>query len=207
MANKTRNTLVALTVALAAAIPTVTLDQARRADARDYAMTLSEATEAQAQAEARADRLAAELGEAEEVSAEHARKVADLTTRVDALTGQVETLTTERDKANAAAAEAERRRVEEPVVREVVKWKTRTVSAPADDVERFEDGSWKNHTTGETGCTPGELCDDSPTNLPPCEVEDGSTGPLPCFWNAKEQGNGEGRSFWLDAARQTHYVK
>jgi len=31
-------------------------------------------------------------------------------------------------------------------------------------------------------------------NLPPCGNEDGSSGPVPCRWNAQEQGNGIGTS-------------
>lgn len=74
--------------------------------------------------------------------------------------------------------------------------------APAPDVvERFEDGSWRNHTTGETGCTPGALCDqEAPalpdlTALPPCVYEDGSGGPIPCYWDARTRGNGIGESY------------
>ena len=31
--------------------------------------------------------------------------------------------------------------------------------------------------------------------LPACAVEDGSTGPVPCAWDAREHGNGQGLSF------------
>lgn len=33
-------------------------------------------------------------------------------------------------------------------------------------IEYFEDGSWRNHTTGESGCTPGALCDEEIAPLP-----------------------------------------
>ncbi len=42
--------------------------------------------------------------------------------------------------------------------------------------------------------------------LSPCVFEDGSGGPLPCFWNAAKQGNGVGRSFWVDTRGRVHYV-
>jgi hypothetical protein len=29
----------------------------------------------------------------------------------------------------------------------------------------------------------------------PCSVEDGSEGPLPCYWDAAHMGNGKGNSF------------
>jgi hypothetical protein len=31
-------------------------------------------------------------------------------------------------------------------------------------------------------------------DLPPCGNEDGSSGPVPCHWDAQEQGNGLGTS-------------
>lgn len=34
-----------------------------------------------------------------------------------------------------------------------------------------------------------------PAVLPPCVNEDGSGGPVPCLWNARTMGNGQGRSF------------
>jgi hypothetical protein len=35
----------------------------------------------------------------------------------------------------------------------------------------------------------------APTHTPPCATEDGSGGPLPCYWNAGTAGNGIGESF------------
>lgn len=35
----------------------------------------------------------------------------------------------------------------------------------------------------------------APGELPACAVEDGSSGPLPCMWDASKQGNGEGMSY------------
>lgn len=37
----------------------------------------------------------------------------------------------------------------------------------------------------------------TPDPLPPCEVEDGSSGPIPCRWDAQKSGNGKGRSFTI----------
>jgi hypothetical protein len=34
-----------------------------------------------------------------------------------------------------------------------------------------------------------------PEGLPACTIEDGSSGPNPCFWDASVQGNGTGRSY------------
>lgn len=39
-----------------------------------------------------------------------------------------------------------------------------------------------------------------PTNL--CPEED---SPGPCLWIASKQGNGLGRSFWVDADQNVHY--
>ena len=41
-----------------------------------------------------------------------------------------------------------------------------------DRVEFFEDGSWRNHSDGTTGCTPGGLCDDDTPRIE--YFEDGS---------------------------------
>lgn len=40
--------------------------------------------------------------------------------------------------------------------------------------------------------------------LPLCEVEDGSSGPLPCRWDAGTEGNGIGRSFTVTLTRDGH---
>lgn len=34
-------------------------------------------------------------------------------------------------------------------------------------------------------------------DLPACAVEDGSSGPLPCYWDASAHGNGIGASYWI----------
>jgi hypothetical protein len=34
-----------------------------------------------------------------------------------------------------------------------------------------------------------------PDNLPSCTIEDGSSGPNPCYWDGSVQGNGTGRSY------------
>lgn len=49
--------------------------------------------------------------------------------------------------------------------------------------------------------------DDIPAVLegPPCEYEDGSGGPLPCYWDAKQSGNGEGVSYWILSDETTFY--
>lgn len=36
-----------------------------------------------------------------------------------------------------------------------------------------------------------------PGILPACEVEDASSGPIPCAWDAGSAGNGRGHSFWV----------
>lgn len=36
--------------------------------------------------------------------------------------------------------------------------------------------------------------------LPACAVEDGSSGPLPCRWDAATSGNGRGESFTVSPA-------
>lgn len=76
---------------------------------------------------------------------------------------------------------------------------------PPPRVQRFEDGSWRNLDTGETGCRAGALCDQESPDLPavtdwthgfpPCAYEDGSGGPIPCYWDASTRGNGVGRSY------------
>jgi hypothetical protein len=33
---------------------------------------------------------------------------------------------------------------------------------------------------------------------PACQIEDGSSGPLPCRWDAQHSGNGQGRSFTIE---------
>jgi hypothetical protein len=40
-------------------------------------------------------------------------------------------------------------------------------------------------------------------SLPACATED-SAGP--CRWDASRQGNGQGRSFWVDQDQQVHYL-
>ena len=53
-------------------------------------------------------------------------------------------------------------------------------------IEYYEDGSWRNHTTGESGCTPGALCDEPLVTVMPdgtWTTPDGMTGCLdgyPC---------------------------
>lgn len=42
------------------------------------------------------------------------------------------------------------------------------------------------------------------TKLPLCEQED---SPGPCTWLADHQGNGEGRSFWVDREGELHYLE
>lgn len=37
---------------------------------------------------------------------------------------------------------------------------------------------------------------------PTCASED---APGPCVWDAQTQGNGQGRSFYVDAAQTVHY--
>lgn len=37
----------------------------------------------------------------------------------------------------------------------------------------------------------------APQGLPACEVEDASSGPIPCLWDAASAGNGQGHSFWV----------
>lgn len=46
------------------------------------------------------------------------------------------------------------------------------------------------------------------TYLPPCTVEDGSSGPLPCSWNfpGAHQGNGLGLAYWISNHHHIHYV-
>ena len=34
----------------------------------------------------------------------------------------------------------------------------------------------------------------SAANLPACVEEDGSVGPIPCYWDASTRGNGQGTS-------------
>lgn len=41
-------------------------------------------------------------------------------------------------------------------------------------------------------------------NLPPCPSEDSGVN---CMWDAKVQGNGTGRSFWVDSNEQVHYLE
>jgi hypothetical protein len=43
--------------------------------------------------------------------------------------------------------------------------------------------------------TPSQVVDDSA--IPDCEVEDGSSGPIPCRWDAGVLGNGIGESFTI----------
>lgn len=48
-----------------------------------------------------------------------------------------------------------------------------------------------------SACAPASATapvEDWPTTYPPCPTEDSSG---PCFWDAKAQGNGHGRSFWV----------
>lgn len=40
--------------------------------------------------------------------------------------------------------------------------------------------------------------------IPACEVEDGSSGPIPCRWQADEAGNGTGVSFTI--TEPNHYL-
>lgn len=40
--------------------------------------------------------------------------------------------------------------------------------------------------------------------IPACEVEDGSSGPVPCRWQADEAGNGIGLSFTI--TEPNHYL-
>lgn len=40
-------------------------------------------------------------------------------------------------------------------------------------------------------------------SVPACAQED---SPGPCFWDAKTQGNGKGRSFFVDAAGNVYYT-
>lgn len=40
----------------------------------------------------------------------------------------------------------------------------------------------------------------------PCVYEDGSGGPLPCYWDARLRGNHHGHSLWVDRRRHFHYV-
>lgn len=44
-----------------------------------------------------------------------------------------------------------------------------------------------------------------PASAVPCKYEDGSSGPLPCYWDAAHVGNHVGNSFWVDRARRFHY--
>jgi hypothetical protein len=44
----------------------------------------------------------------------------------------------------------------------------------------------------------------SPVPMWGCVYED-SAGP--CFWDAKHQGNGRGRSFWVDRKQHVHHSK
>lgn len=41
--------------------------------------------------------------------------------------------------------------------------------------------------------------------MPPCVYEDGSGGPLPCYWDATTMGNRVGLSFWVDRHEKLHY--
>jgi hypothetical protein len=43
----------------------------------------------------------------------------------------------------------------------------------------------------------------SKTDLPDCPTEDS----INCYWDAKTQGNGQGRSFWTDADGNVHYLE
>lgn len=45
-----------------------------------------------------------------------------------------------------------------------------------------------------------------PARAVPCVYEDGSGGPLPCYWDAGDMGNGVGNSFWIDRRDRTHYL-
>lgn len=42
------------------------------------------------------------------------------------------------------------------------------------------------------------------SNLPPCLNDEPEGGP--CLWNADQQGNGDGTSFWLDEHNEPHYL-
>lgn len=42
-----------------------------------------------------------------------------------------------------------------------------------------------------------------PEGTPPCAQED---SPGPCYWDAGTQGNGAGRTFWVDAGQHVHYI-
>lgn len=45
-------------------------------------------------------------------------------------------------------------------------------------------------------------------DMPACNVEDGSSGPLPCAWNfVGLTGNGLGKAYWVDRNGGVHYVK
>lgn len=43
----------------------------------------------------------------------------------------------------------------------------------------------------------------TPAGMLPCATED---APGPCIWIAPEQGNGEGRSFWVDSEQGVHFL-
>lgn len=43
------------------------------------------------------------------------------------------------------------------------------------------------------GVSPAMASPSNPQDLPACTIEDGSSGPNPCYWHASKQGNGEGR--------------
>lgn len=45
-----------------------------------------------------------------------------------------------------------------------------------------------------------------PADAQPCAYEDGSGGQLPCYWDARQAGNGVGQSFWIDRRDRTHYL-
>lgn len=49
----------------------------------------------------------------------------------------------------------------------------------------------------------GATVDVAPTTIPPCQRED-SAGP--CVWHADTRGNGEGRSFTVDANGSVTYL-
>lgn len=39
--------------------------------------------------------------------------------------------------------------------------------------------------------------------LPACPTEDAAG---PCYWDAVAQGNGQGRSFWVDIDEEVHFL-
>lgn len=56
-----------------------------------------------------------------------------------------------------------------------------------------------------TGPAPLSI-DWQPTEFVACQSEDGSTGQLPCYWDADQRGNGTGASYVIHLDRSVTYT-